>query len=87
MHQLIKLPSGLFVNLSLVTRIVPLEDNMLEVHFTGGDPAVLKGEDAEVFRRRSGLGGASSNTLKQAVFWVVLMAAVLMVYLAVRSRS
>jgi hypothetical protein len=86
MHQFIKLPSGLIVNLSVVSQIVPVGE-ALEVHFTGSDKAVLKGEDAEAFRRKSGLGGPFLNILKMTIFWVVVIAAVVLVYLAIRSRG
>jgi hypothetical protein len=86
MNQLIKLPSGMVVNLSLVSRIIPVADT-LEVHFTGGDKAVLQGEDADAFRRKSSLSGSRPNKLKTAIFWVVMITVVLLLYLVVRSRG
>jgi hypothetical protein len=86
MQQLVKLPSGLVVNLTQVSRVMPAGD-ALEVYFTGGDKTVLQGEDAEAFRKRSGLGGGMPNGAKAAVFWLVIVAAVVLVYMAVRARS
>ena len=82
-NQLIQLPSGVSVNLSQVSRIVPVGDT-LEVHFTGGDRAVLAGEDAEAFRRRSAFGGPLSSTAKTVIFWVIIVLAICLVYSAVR---
>lgn len=86
MHRLIKLPSGLVLNLSLVTRAVPAADT-LEVYFSGGDRAVLTREDAAAFRSQSGLGGPFSTKLKIAIFWLVMIAALLLVYMATRTRG
>jgi hypothetical protein len=87
MNQFIQLPGGSFVNLSRVSRVVPLEDETLELYFAGADRTVLKGEGASAFRKKSGLGGPFSNSLKTAIFWLTIIAAMLLVYTAVRSRG
>ncbi len=74
------------MNLSLVSHAIPVND-MLEVHFTGGGAAFLRGEDVKAFRRRSGLDGPSRTTAMMVGFWGVIIAAVLLVYFAVRSHG
>ncbi len=83
--RFIKLPSGVVVNLSVVSQIVPLGDT-LEVHFTGGDKAVLRGQDVEALRKKSGLSGLNAN-VKIGIFWAIIIIAVLLVYFAVRARA
>jgi len=84
--QFLRLPSGLVVNLNLISRVVPSVEQgttNLTVHFAGGDVVILTPEDATALRRRLG----STNTfsgVKVGAFWVVILVAMALVYLSVR---
>jgi hypothetical protein len=57
MPEFIKLPSGLVVNLRLVSRVAPTVEHgtaSLTVRFSGGDVAVLTSDDAAALRKRLG---------------------------------
>jgi predicted outer membrane repeat protein len=89
MTQFVSLPSGLVVNLELINRMIPSDEQgepLLTVHFSTGDFIVLRSQDATVLRNRAGVsGGGLSSNVKTIAFWVVILAAVLLVWMAVRT--
>ncbi len=89
MSQFISLPSGLVVNLELVNRMVPTEEQGeqgLTLHFSTGDLVVLRSQDASALRKRAAIQGATlSSNSKTVLFWFVILAAVVLVFLAVRT--
>jgi hypothetical protein len=87
MPKFIKLPSGLLLNLRLVSRVVPTVEHgttSLTVHFSGGDIAVLTSDDATALRKRFGSNTALSSNIKTLIFWLVIVSAMLLVYAVVR---
>jgi len=87
MPEFIKLPSGLILNLRLVSRVVPTVEHgttSLTVHFSGGDVAVLTSDDATALRKRLGSSTTLSSNIKALIFWLVIVSAVLLVYFSVR---
>ncbi len=87
MPQFIRLPSGLVVNRSLITQMMSTVEHgtaSVTVHFSGGDVAVLTPEDAAVLRKRLGSTTSLSSGVMIGFFWVVIIAAVALVYLSVR---
>jgi hypothetical protein len=89
MPHLIELPSGLVVNLDRVNRMVPSNgagEPSLTVYFATGDFIVLDSADATALRKSTLMQGARvSSQLKVAIFWIILLAAVGLVYLSVRQ--
>jgi hypothetical protein len=68
MTQFISLPSGLVVNLELVNRMVPSDEQgepVLTVHFSTGDFVILRSEDASELRSRAGIQGVVLSPQRQ----------------------
>jgi len=87
MPEFIKLPSGLLLNLRLVSQVVPTVEHgttSLTVHFSGGDVAVLTSDDATALHKRLGPGTTLSSNIKALIFWLVIVSAMLLVYFSVR---
>lgn len=87
MPEFIKLPSGLILNLRLVSRVAPTVEHgitSLTVHFSGGDAAVLTSDDAAALRKRMGSGTTLPSNIKVLIFWLVIVSAVVLVYFSVR---
>jgi hypothetical protein len=83
--RMIRLPSGLTLNLVQVSRIAPGdEEGKLVVHFSGGDIVRLDSEDAEVLRRLLPTRTLLASNATIAIFWIAIVAAMAMVYLSVR---
>ncbi len=75
MHRFIKLPSGLVVNLTQVSRVIPV-DNRLEVYFADGDKVVLEGEDAPTFHSSVGNRRSVVGSLESSIFWIAVIGAI-----------
>ncbi len=87
MPEFIKLPSGLVLNLRLVSRVVPTVEHgttSLTVHFSGGDVAVLTSDDATELRKRLTSRTKLPSNVKVLVFWLILVLALVLVYVAMR---
>lgn len=87
MSEFIKLPSGLVLNLRLVSRVVPTVEHgttSWTVHFSGGDVAVLTSDDSAALRKRLGSSATLPSNIKVLTFWLVIVSAVLLVYFSVR---
>jgi hypothetical protein len=86
----VTLPSGLVVNVALIRRVVPDKDRepgKLTVHFSDQDFTILDGSDSDALRnylRRTGAPPARAYAIRTAIFWLVIFAAVVLVYFAVR---
>jgi hypothetical protein len=89
MPQFVSLPSGLVVNLALVNRMVPSDEQgeaVLTVHFSTGDFVTLRSEDASALRSRAGIQGVVlSSNAKTIVFWVTIVATVVLVWVAIHT--
>jgi hypothetical protein len=89
MPQFVSLPSGLVVNLALVNRMVPSDEQgepVLTVHFSTGDFIILRSQDASALREGAGIQGAVlSSNAKTIVFWLVIVSAVVLVWVAVHA--
>jgi hypothetical protein len=89
MTQFISLPSGLVVNLALVNRMVPSDEQgepVLTVHFSTDDFVILRSEDASALRSRAGIQGVVlASNAKTIVFWLVIVSAVVLVWVAVHA--
>ena len=89
MPHLIELPSGLVVNLDRVNRMVPSEGadgQSLTVHFAAGDFIILDSVDATALHKHTVKQGTGvSSQLKVAIFWIVILVAIALVYLSVRQ--
>lgn len=91
MPTFVKLPSGLLVNPALIRRVVEESDGergRLAIYFDDQDFARLDVSDSDALRkylRRTSRGAApSAYALRVSVFWIVIVAAVLLVWIAVR---
>ncbi len=86
MPRFAKLPSGLIINLTSVRRMVPGEaggGRVLTVYFDDEDSTALTPEDTAALEKRLGLNTKLANA-RIAIFWIVILAAVLLVFLAIR---
>lgn len=84
MPRFLKLPSGVVINLALISRIAPHENGGASVYFGNDDTVSIDSKDADFLMSR--LGASASSAFKTAVFWMVIAVAVILVYLAVRAR-
>ena len=83
MPQFLKLPSGVVINVALIRRIAPNENGGASVYFGSDDTITIDSQDADFLSKR--LGPNTSSTIKVAVFWIVVVAALTLVYLATRT--
>ena len=91
MPLFVKLPSGLILNLALVRRVEPSEQQRhaaLRVYFAEDEFTILDAADSDTLRKRLGLGsGLSSTTAKVAIFWIAILSAIVLVWTAVRRST
>jgi hypothetical protein len=89
MPVFVTLPSGLIINLGLVRRVASTDhqgESGLSVYFSSDDVMLLGAEDAKAFRRRLGATGAMASSAKIVTFWLVIVAALVLVYLSVSTH-
>jgi hypothetical protein len=88
--RFVTLPSGLVVNVALIRRVVPDKDRepgKLTVHFSDQDFTILDASDSDALRnylRRTGAPATQAYAIRTAIFWIVILAAVVFVWFAVR---
>lgn len=90
MPEFVTLPSGLVVNLMLVSRMIQTDEHgepTLAVHFAGGDLAVLRSQDASALRKWVRSSTALSSNVKTTVFWLVILSAVAAVWMAIHTLN
>ncbi|MBV8808467.1 MAG: hypothetical protein JO033_07305 [Acidobacteriaceae bacterium] len=85
MPQFLKLPSGVVINVALIRRIAPNENGGASVYFGSDDTITIDSQDADFLSKRLGPNTSLSSTIKVAVFWIVVAAALTLVYLATRT--
>jgi hypothetical protein len=85
------LPSGLVLNVALIRRAVAAHDSepsKLTVYFSDHDFTTLNATDSDAllkYLRRAGASpSARGYAVRTAIFWIVILAAVVLVYFAVR---
>ena len=86
MQQFVTLPSGLTVNLDTVRRVTPTgasKATTLTLYFSADDATALNAEDSAALRARLGTPGTFSK-MALLGFFLVIIAAVLLFYLATR---
>jgi hypothetical protein len=87
MPVFVKLPSGLFLNLALVRRVAPNEKDgqaALRVYFADDDFTNLDSADSDTLGKHLGSGRVLSSNIKTAIFWIVILLAVALVWTTVR---
>ncbi len=86
MPDFVTLPSGLVLNLGLIRRVAPSEQHgqaALSVYFANGDFTILDSADSEVLAKRLGANLALSSNVKTAIFWLVIVLAIVLVWAAI----
>ena len=87
MPLFVRLPSGLILNLMLVRRVEPSEQHgqaALRVYFADDDFTILDSRDSDTLAKRLGSSGVLSSKLKTAIFWSIILLAIVLVWTAVR---
>ena len=91
MTQFIPLPSGLVVNLELINRMVPSDEQgepVLTVHFSTSDFIILRSEDAKALRGRAGIPGVMiSPNVKTSMFWAAIVIGVFLAWLFIHTAQ
>lgn len=85
MLHFLKLPSGVVINAALIRRIAPSDNGGASVYFGSGDTITVDSQDAHFLSKRLGANRSPSPAFKMAVFWIVIAAALILIYLATRS--
>jgi hypothetical protein len=88
MANFVALGNGVVVNTFSVSRVIPDTGGtgQVTVHFTDGSTMELTTDDATTLKRHLGLTTAATSNLKTLIFWIVIMSAVLLAWLAVRLK-
>jgi len=86
LSEFIWLPSGVVVNLALVTRMAPADEEALTLHFQAGETLTLSPGDASVLRKGAAVRAVGMpSAVRMAIFWIVILCGGLLVYLATRN--
>jgi len=84
MPQFLKLPSGAVINLTLIRKFTPNESGGASVYFGSDDTINIDSQDADFLSKRL-VPSVSFGTIKIFVFWSVVVIAVLLIYISIRT--